>query len=386
MSFGGMLATAFAGGAQQVGQIAANDVQNQQKLDLAKEQAAVEEAMRMRLAEFGSNLDIKKADALRSNEFAFSNDPTNVAARQATATSDTMAKGAAERSNQKAGLSDAELNDLQRKKAADDAAAAGAARRAGVVADAVDTGYLAAMKTVALADPAVAAHIAQMRAAVNASNASAGEAGARTGLIKKQGEALDLSIKDQKDLSAVYDDQQKVLSDPSLSGPDRAQKLNELEKRATLIQGRSGKNAGTRDPELNTATTETTKVLPDGTQVKTTEKSVRRPGEQTGKPTEDDAQAQARDAVAKGASVDAVNARLKAAGFGPLADNAKVVPASSGLLKSVQPAAPRYEIGPDGRTSDVTTGRTLTPEQVAILAKIKNGEPTSPRERALLKE
>ena len=33
---------------------------------------------------------------------------------------------------------------------------------------------------------------------------------------------------------------------------------------------------------------------------------------------------------------------------------------------------------------DVTTGRTLTPEQSAVLAKIERGEPTTPGERALL--
>jgi hypothetical protein len=37
-----------------------------------------------------------------------------------------------------------------------------------------------------------------------------------------------------------------------------------------------------------------------------------------------------------------------------------------------------------GRMVDVTTGRTLTPEQFAVLEKIERGEPTNPRERALL--
>jgi len=49
--------------------------------------------------------------------------------------------------------------------------------------------------------------------------------------------------------------------------------------------------------------------------------------------------------------------------------------------------ATRYKLMSDGsgRMVDTATGRTMTPEQSAILEKMQRGEPTTPRERAMLK-
>ena len=52
MSFGGILATALAGGAGVIGKQAGDDIADQRKAELLKQQADIEEQMRMRLAEF----------------------------------------------------------------------------------------------------------------------------------------------------------------------------------------------------------------------------------------------------------------------------------------------------------------------------------------------
>lgn len=52
MSFGGILATALAGGAGVIGKQAGDDIEGQRKADMLRQQADIEEQMRMRLAEF----------------------------------------------------------------------------------------------------------------------------------------------------------------------------------------------------------------------------------------------------------------------------------------------------------------------------------------------
>lgn len=52
MSFGGILATALAGGAGVIGKQAGDDIEAQRKADMLRQQADIEEQMRMRLAEF----------------------------------------------------------------------------------------------------------------------------------------------------------------------------------------------------------------------------------------------------------------------------------------------------------------------------------------------
>lgn len=262
MSGLGMLATALAGGAQVVGKQASDDIEAGRKTDLMREQAAIEEQMRMRLSEHQERI------------------------RQGGALADVTGS-----------LGDAKLaykgKELDQTRAANvaqardmipvtqEATKAGAATARQTTKDAAaDTGYLASLKTVALANPEVAAHIAQMKAAANASNAAAGNSAAHAGLLSAQTVGVKLGNEDQKRLGDIYSGMDTALTDPKLGDDERAKKLNELEKRAALIQGRSGKNAGTRDPELNTTTTETTKMLPDGTQVKTTAKEVRKPGGQ----------------------------------------------------------------------------------------------------------
>lgn len=69
----------------------------------------------------------------------------------------------------------------------------------------------------------------------------------------------------------------------------------------------------------------------------------------------------------------------------------KPAPAAAPSIKAaIQPNAskapvqPNYKTVADGRIVDLNTGRTLSPEQAAILEKMQRGEPTNPRERAIL--
>ena len=52
MSFGGILATALAGGAGVIGKQAGDDIEQRRRLDIAAETAAIQEQMQMRVAEF----------------------------------------------------------------------------------------------------------------------------------------------------------------------------------------------------------------------------------------------------------------------------------------------------------------------------------------------
>ncbi|MCH9836956.1 hypothetical protein K0U83_14915, partial [bacterium] len=110
-------------------------------------------------------------------------------------------------------------------------------------------------------------------------------------------------------------------------------------------------------------------------------------GPRGAKPTEQQAHAEAEAAIKSGAPRDAVNARLAQAGFKPLGGSSDKPGMAPGAERAARPKpAPEYRLASDGsgRMVDVTTGRTLTPEQSAILQKMQSGEPTTPRERAML--
>lgn len=61
MSFAGLLSTALAGGAAVIGKQAGDDIEQGRKADLMKQQADIEEQMRMRLAEFSEGVRQKGA-------------------------------------------------------------------------------------------------------------------------------------------------------------------------------------------------------------------------------------------------------------------------------------------------------------------------------------
>ena len=151
------------------------------------------------------------------------------------------------------------------------------------IANASNAEFLAANKKIALSDPKVAAQIEQARAEAASSYASASSNAAHARVYNTQNEGLRLEVADKQALNSIYSKQQAVLDDPRLSDVDRQSKLLQLEQQAILIQKRAGRGgAATKDSELDTTTTEVTKMNPDGGQVKTTTKAVRRPGNSQG--------------------------------------------------------------------------------------------------------
>lgn len=141
--------------------------------------------------------------------------------------------------------------------------------------------------------------------------------------------------------------------------------------------------------DVGEVTEKTTENDANGLPVK--ERTVKRPlmpGElDKPRPTEQQAHAEAEAAIKSGAPRDAVNARLVQAGFKPLGgagDKPGMTPGAERAARSKPTADYRLAGDGSGRMVDVTTGRTLTPEQSAILQKMQRGEPTTPRERAML--
>jgi len=156
MSFGGMLATALAGGANVIGKQAGDDIDQQRKTDLMTQQAAIEEQMRMRLAEHNERL------------------------RQSGALADvTGPLGDAKFANKVRELAAATDADV------DKAKKLSVAGREAAKANAADPDYLKSVSVLKLADPEVRAHIAQMGAAAGA---SAAETRMRQEQLKQLGE------------------------------------------------------------------------------------------------------------------------------------------------------------------------------------------------------
>ena len=280
------------------------------------------------------------------------------------AASDKIARatGATNRAVQTETAGDEMLNTALRKKAEGDALSKAETDKLVTHTLANDPIYLGDVKRIKLADPEVAQRIA-------ASAASAAEARERT-------EGLKLANADKRELDNLYGQAKTVLMDSTITDEERAKRFGKVQAQIGLIKSKNGQIAP-RDPELDTTTTETTKMLPDGTTVKTTAKEVRKAGNGT---------AAAPGAPAVGTEVNGYVFK----GGDPndkknWTPKAGAKPAGGVMLQSVKPE-PDYRPASDGsgRMVDVTTGRTLTPEQSAVLAKIERGEPTTPGERALL--
>jgi hypothetical protein len=215
----------------------------------------------------------------------------------------------------------------------------------------------------------VAARIAASRASAGASAASAAESRERT-------EGLKLNNADKRTLDKLYSDAGAILADAGISDEERAKRYGKVQTQIVLMKSKNGQ-VKERDPELDTQTVTEEKINPDGTTTKTVRKEVRKPGNGT---------AAAPGAPAVGTEVSGFVFK----GGDPndkknWTPKAGATPAGGGMLQSVKPE-PDYRPASDGsgRMVDVTTGRTLTPEQSAVLAKIERGEPTTPGERALL--
>lgn len=263
MSGLGMLAAAIGGASNAIGQQAAGDIEQKRKLDIAAETAAIEEQMRLRLAENTERLRL----AGRSSDFAFDNDAANVATRQGTAKSNTLAAGAATREAAVAASGDTAYQATLDA----EASRAGARDRTKTTEAAADPLYMGALTKIKLADPQVAAAIAASRAQV-------AEAGARMGMLGQQTESLKLDVADKKRLGKLYDDASAVLSNTEITDDQRAKKFATITREITLLKSKNGTGGAGDSKELDTVTVEDTVINPDGSTSKTTRKEVRKPG------------------------------------------------------------------------------------------------------------
>lgn len=368
MSFGGILAQALAGGAGVIGKQAGDDMEAQRKADLMRQEADIREQAEKRLIEFRANADRIANKNKLADTRDFNADDATLAA------SDKIARrsAATTRAVQTETAGDESLNAALRKKADEDARAKASTDKAITKEQAADPIYLGSIAKIKLADPEVAARIAASRASAGAASASAAESRERT-------EGLKLGNADKRKLDGLYADASTILTDSTITDEERAKRYGKVQTQIVLMKSKTGQ-AAARDPELDTQTVTEEKINPDGTTTKTVRKEVRKPGNGTGA---------APGAPAVGTEVggyvfnggdpnDKKNWTAKAAGK----------QAGRGMLSSVTPAPePDYRLASDGsgRMVDVTTGRTLTPEQSAVLQKIELGEPTTPGERALLK-
>ena len=265
MSGLGILASALGGGASAIEQQAKGDIAQQREGDLATQKANIEEQMRMRLADYSEK--IRQQQVIADNTGPGAEARLGFLGRSGEVSSKT------------------EIDKARGLIPVTQAAAMASAKTADdiTMSRAANPTLLAAGAKIELASPTVAAKIAEMRSATTAHLAAAGASGAHSKMLAAETERVNLSNDDTKTLVGIYGDMDKTLVDKSIDDAERATRLAAMEKRAVLIQRRSGKYAGQpRDPELDTTTTETTKMLPDGTQVKSTAKTTRRPGQDDG--------------------------------------------------------------------------------------------------------
>ena len=322
MSFGGILATALAGGAGVIGKQAGDDIEAGRRADLMKQQADIEEQMRMRLAEFSEKQ------------------------RRAGVLYDTTGEGGA-----------AKL-DL--------------ARRTGEQAT----------------DLAIKGKVAE---ATNPELVAAEDARADAELQRKikAGKALlPLEIERASKLAAADAGTRAKYREKPQTMAEKAAELEAFLGRKLLPEERERFAGLAKGGAQGEETVKTTKYDANGQPIE--ERTVKGPrgAEQPGaKPTEQQAHAEAEAAIKSGAPRDAVNARLAQAGFKPLGgsgDKPGMTPGAERAARSKPAADYRPASDGSGRMVDVTTGRTLTAEQSAILQKMQRGEPTTPRERAML--
>ncbi len=309
MSFGGILATALAGGAGVIQKQAGDDIEATRRADLMRQQADIEEQMRMRLSEFSEKQ--RRSGVLWETSGEGGAAKLDLARRTGEQANELAIKGkVAEATNPelRTALDEKAEADLQREIRKIKETAKPEAEKAAAIAEARARAEAKYRK----ADPTVQDKVAQME------------------------KALGRPLTEQEKLGAL----------------GLAKELNK---------------------ETGYETVEEKEYDANGQEIrKRTRKEPIRAGQGGAKPEADDPYAVPKGA-AKGASAPA-------AGGKPAERPA--------MLSGTAPDDPaRYKVMGDGsgRLVDVMTGRTLTPEQSEILQKIQRGEPTTPRERAMLK-
>jgi hypothetical protein len=213
MAFGGIIAGAMGGGAQAVGQIAEGQIQNNQRIDLAKEQAAIDEAKQLRIAQ--ANEQLRRS----ANEY------------------DTTGAGGTQKLDYQA-RSTAQTNAaaLDQSKAMVPVEA----ERAGAVATA--TGEAATQTALDQgSNPAFLKAVAALESAKESSGTRASAA-----LASAEAQLKGEQLRDFKDLRTEYDAVKLLQNDASLSDAEKQAKIAQHTQNIDLIKLRnsSGK-AGT---------------------------------------------------------------------------------------------------------------------------------------------
>ncbi len=330
MSFGGILATALAGGAGVIGKQAGDDIADQRKSEMMRQEADIREQAEKRLIEFRSNAEriANKNKLIDTRDFNASDETIAATGKVAAAASDNAIRAKV-----------AEATNPELRTAMDERAEAELQRE------------IRKIKETAKPEAEKAAAIAEARARMEAK-------------YRKADPTVQSKIADLE----------KALGRP----------LTEPEKLGAMGLAKE------RDKDTGYETVEEKEYDANGQEIrKRTRKEPLKPGQggAAAKPTEQQAHAEAEAAIKSGAPRDAVNARLAQAGFKPLGGSSDKPGMAPGAERAARPKpAPEYRLASDGsgRMVDVTTGRTLTAEQSAILQKMQRGEPTTPRERAML--
>ena len=314
MSFGGILATALAGGAGVIGKQAGDDIADQRKAEMMRQEADIREQAEKRLIEFRANADrIANKNKLADTRDFNASDETIAATGKVA-----RAAGATARDVERERLTDDPLNQARRDQATGDAAAAEAAKRNAVISSGSDPTYIKALRT------------------LSAANAAPDR-------TDYKGRELDNAIK-----QIAVDNARtitKLKGEFASATPERKQAINEE------LSVLTGKDADKFLPvplkdEMGAIT---------GYKVFDTKRGVWAESGASGGASLVD---QARAAVAAGADINKVNERLKAAGQPPL-------PAQGGSAAPAASAAPTRRSGrstaSSWRTACAPTSARLQP-------------------------
>lgn len=221
MSFGGILATALAGGAGVVSKQAGDDIEQGRKTDLMRQQAAIEEQTQTRLAELRARLSRQSNKDTLADTLAFNSSDETIAATGKVA----KAAGATARDVERERLGDTALNEAARKKATDDAKAAADASAGILKSQAADPAYLKSINVLKLADPEVRARIAALSASASASAQQVKESAERLKQLQAVGEVA-TKVRGIQDLLAKAADPaqrqalEQQITDLGFSGKD----------------------------------------------------------------------------------------------------------------------------------------------------------------------
>lgn len=366
MSGLGILASALGGGAAAIGEQAKGDIAQQREMDMAKQKADIEEQMRMRLAEFSENL--RQKGVLADNTGPLADAKLGYAKRegeQRTQQAIDQARGMIP-VTQEAAKATAQTQDEI------------------VKARAGDKDYLNSVATIKLADPEVKAHLAQMAAAAGASAAQTRMLGEQLKQLQAVGSVAEqVRGLQQKLSSAKTEDErstiQQQITDLGFNGKDT--------KGFLTIAERAMNNGDAALKVLNDPTASPEAKASALTQLNRANEFADKAAAQAGLKLGNQAAASGGPAIGSevngyvfkgGNPNDKKNWEPKKGGG--------MIPATAQAVSTNK--APDYQPMSDGsgRMVDTTTGRTLTAEQSAVLVKIQRGEPTTPRERALLND